>query len=318
MRKPGLGKGLAALIPEASPDQRDVVRLRVADIRPNPYQPRQDFDEAGLDELARSLQEHGLVQPVLVRPAGEGYELVIGERRWRAARRAGLDRIPALVRPFTNGEMIELALVENLQREDLNPIEEATAYQRLIAEFGLTHETIAQKVGKSRVHVTNTLRLLNLEPEIQVRVRQGALSAGHARALAGIEPRGVRLKLARRIEAEGLTVRQVEELARQLRPAPAAGPARGRPAARSADPALEAVSARLRQALGTLVRVRSARKKYVLEVECYGLDELNRVVDLLAPEPGGGLLQAGAGASGQAGEAAGSQQEIPAFPAKPS
>lgn len=219
-RPGGLGKGLGALIPAGAAEPRadrsgpGMQEIEVAAIRPNPFQPRDQFDEEGLGALADSIREVGVLQPVLVRPAEDGYELIAGERRWRAARRVGLQRIPALIRETGDGAALEQALVENLQREELNPLEEAGAYQQLIEDFGLTHEQVAARAGRSRASVSNTLRLLSLPPAIQRMVRERQLTMGHARALLGTPDRAFQEQLARRISKEDLSVRAVEEAVR--------------------------------------------------------------------------------------------------------
>ncbi len=219
-RRSGLGKGLGALIPtEVSGSAASAYReVPVSAIRPNVLQPRAHFDEEAMSALAASIRELGVLQPVLVRPTGDGesYELIAGERRWRAARRAGLQAIPVLVRDGTQDvDSLEQALVENLHREDLGPLEEAAAYQQLIDEFGLTHEQVATRVGKSRAAVTNTLRLLQLPAGVQRALVDGSISAGHARALLGTPDRILQEALVNRILSEGLTVRAVEELVRE-------------------------------------------------------------------------------------------------------
>lgn len=213
-----LGRGLAAIIPqaaEADSGQTAVHEIAVTRISPNPDQPRREYAREQLAELAASLREHGVLEPVIVRPKGTGYELVVGERRWRAAQLAGLKAIPALVRDLEDRQVLEMALVENLQREDLNPMEEAEAFRRLGEEFGLTQEQIAARVGKQRSTVANRMRLLELEESLQQGVRQGKLSAGHARAMLAVPSSEERLELAERIMAEGLSVRAVEQLARK-------------------------------------------------------------------------------------------------------
>src|SRR5271169_3253713 len=220
-RRSGLGKGLSALIPsEATGDMDSALRVvPISHIRPNAFQPRNHFDEESMSALAASIREVGLLQPVLVREVkdeSESYELIAGERRWRATRRAGMQTIPVLVQPDTGDvTSLEQALVENLHREDLNALEEAAAYQQLIDEFGYTHEQVAARVGRSRSAVTNTLRLLQLPAGVQRALADGAISAGHARALLGTPDRSFQEDLAKRIVAEGLTVRAVEEGVRQ-------------------------------------------------------------------------------------------------------
>jgi ParB family chromosome partitioning protein len=224
-RRGGLGKGLGALIPsgpgaESSGGLREI---ETAAIRPNRYQPREHFDEELLNELTESIREVGILQPVLVRPVGDQFELIAGERRWRAARRLGLARIPALVRDSDDAAALEQALVENVHRSDLNPLEEAAAYQQLIEDFFLTHDAVATRVGRSRASVSNTLRLLQLPPVVQRYVRDGALSMGHARALLGTPDRGLQEQLAGTAVTEGWSVRAVEEAVRGPK-APEAAP----------------------------------------------------------------------------------------------
>jgi ParB family chromosome partitioning protein len=216
-RRGGLGKGLGALIPPGSSLETDVGGLEdlpTASIRPNRFQPRDHFDEESMGLLADSIREVGVLQPVLVRPVGDGYELIAGERRWRAARRIGLQTIPALVRETDDARALEHALVENLHRDDLNPLEEAAAYQQLIEDFGLTHEAVAAQVGRSRASITNALRLLQLPPSIQKLVHDGRLTMGHARALLATPDRAFQEQLAQRVVQEDLSVRAVEEAIR--------------------------------------------------------------------------------------------------------
>lgn len=240
MKKRALGRGLDALLgadpPEsavatAPPAQKDGVHsLPVVMLRPNPYQPREVFQDEALDELTASIQEKGILQPLIVRKTGSEYEIVAGERRWRAAQRAGLTEVPVWVREYSDQDMLELALIENLQREDLNPIEEAHAYRRLIDEFSLTQDQVADRVGKSRVAVTNALRLLKLPASVLAWVEEGRISAGHARALLTLTEEPLQLALAREIMGKGLSVREAEKRVRRLvrdrdKPArPAAGP----------------------------------------------------------------------------------------------
>lgn len=220
-RRSGLGRGLGALIPPEAAGAQHQGALRevpVSSVRPNPLQPRKHFDEESLASLAASVRELGVLQPILVRDLGETeeprYELIAGERRWRASKRAGLPTIPVVVREADDLASLEQAVVENLHRQDLNPLEEAAAYQQLLEDFGMTHEQLAERVGKSRVTITNTLRLFQLPPGIQKQVSESQLTAGHARALLGTPDRAFQEALARRIVAEGLSVRTVEEIVR--------------------------------------------------------------------------------------------------------
>lgn len=280
MSKRGLGKGLGALIPEVgSVDREEIQEIAVGEIRPNPRQPRREFDPEKLSELAASIREHGVVQPILVRRTDEGYELVAGERRWRAAQTAGLDRIPAVVRSLSGAQVLEIALIENLQREDLNPLEEAEAYRRLIDEFGLNQEALAQRLGKSRPQVSNTLRLLQLPDAVRQQVSDGRLSMGHAKVLLGLEDAAEMARVADRIVEEGLSVREAERVIEQA-------PARrrrsaGRKAPAEKDAELAAVEGQLRERLGTPVRVVTGGVKGRIEIAFYGNEDLVRLCDLL-------------------------------------
>jgi ParB family chromosome partitioning protein len=215
MKRQALGKGLDALLPKSKAVSSALIELELDQIRRNPYQPRMHFESDKLQELAASIRENGVLQPVIVRRVEEGYELIAGERRWRAAQLAGLARIPAIVQEVTDEKLLERALVENIQRDDLNALEEATAYQLLIEQFKLTQEELAQRVGKSRTAITNMLRLLRLPPPIQQGLMAGEVSMGHARALLSL-PKGQQLALSRDIVKRGLSVRQVEELVQRL------------------------------------------------------------------------------------------------------
>jgi len=282
-RPGGLGKGLGALIPSPAADRGNAAtgpglqELPIAAIRPNPYQPRDRFDEEGLGALADSIREVGLLQPVLVRPAGDGYELVAGERRWRAAHRAGLQSIPAIVRQTEDRRALQAALVENLQRDDLNPLEEAAAYQQMIEDFSMTHDQVASTVGRSRAAVTNTMRLLQLPPSIQRALREGRLSMGHARALLGTPDRAFQEALARRAVKEDLSVRAVEDAVRARNDDGDAerstrAPARMRP------PGLLQLEELLGDHLETRVKIRlGGGGKGALTVEFAGLDDLERI-----------------------------------------
>lgn len=274
--KKGLGRGLGALLPEVQ-EKELVTEVAVEEIVPNRYQPREQFDEGKLEELVQSVQEHGVVQPVLVRPRPGGYELVAGERRWRAALKAGLSSIPAVVKELSDVELMEIALVENLQREDLNPIEEARAYAKLINEFGLTQEQLARRVGKSRPQVANTLRLLHLDEELQKAILDGQISMGHAKVLLAIEEPSVRKEVAARVLQGKLSVRETEELLIESKPK-----GRKRPGKQTGkDPQLLELEEVLRASLGTRVRIISGRKKGKIEIEYYGTGDLERITGLL-------------------------------------
>jgi ParB family chromosome partitioning protein len=266
--------------------------VAVGSITPNPRQPRQTFDEEALEELAASILEVGLLQPVVVRKLGGGtYELVMGERRWRASAQAGLEFIPAIVRETPDTDMLRDALLENLHRQQLDPLEEAAAYQQLLDDFGATHEQLAQKVGRSRPHISNTLRLLNLPPTVQKKLAAGVISAGHARALLSLDDPLAQERLAQRIVAEGLSVRTVEEIvsvrsAKEIialgDDAPA-GQSR-RPAAKPVAPALRHLSDRLSDLFDTRVKVEMGQRKGKIVVEFSTIDDLERIVKAMSPE----------------------------------
>jgi ParB family chromosome partitioning protein len=305
-RRGGLGRGLAALIPtgpvgpavselaarERRDDHLDAPSGRVAgavyqevpigSIVPNPRQPRQSFDEESLAELEHSIREFGLMQPIVVRPVDVGsYELVMGERRWRAAQQAGLDTIPAIVRNTADDAMLRDALLENIHRAQLNPLEEAAAYQQLLEDFGVTHEQLASRIGRSRPVITNTIRLLKLPVAVQRRVAAGVLSAGHARALLGLDEPSAQESLAARIVAEGMSVRATEEaVTLSLRepgpPAPKAAAPRPMRA-----PGLQQLAENLSDAFDTRVKVELGRRKGRIVVEFGSVDDLQRIVALM-------------------------------------
>jgi ParB family chromosome partitioning protein len=258
--------------------------IPVDSITPNPRQPRRTFDEDSLDELAASITEVGLLQPVVVRRLrGDRYELVMGERRLRASQRAGLDYIPAIVRETHDNDMLRDALLENLHRQQLDPLEEAAAYQQLLDDFGATHEQLAQKVGRSRPHISNTLRLLNLPPAVQKRVAAGVISAGHARALLSLDDTQAQERLAQRIVAEGLSVRAVEEIVAVGDDGQAKAPRRA-PVNKPVAPALRHLADRLSDLFETRVKVELGRSKGKIVVEFATIDDLERIVKAMSPE----------------------------------
>ncbi len=275
-RAHGLGRGLAALIPQRSPQGTGSVEIPLDRIRANPRQPRQGMDDAALATLTASISEHGVIQPVLVTETIDGYQLVAGERRVRAARAAGLERIPAVIRQLADREQLELALVENLQREDLNAIESARAYRQLIDEFGFSQETLAARVGRARSTVTNTLRLLDLHPSVQTAVADSIISEGHGRAIGGLPPETQPRVLAAIVDQD-LSVRQAEELVRRLRE-----PRRTEQAAHpTPDPEIERLEADLRGALGTRVRLARSRRGGRIVIDYYSDEELGRLYERL-------------------------------------
>ncbi len=275
-RHSGLGRGLGALIPQTSPAGAAPVEIPISRIRGNPYQPRQRVEQNALESLAASIAVHGVLQPVLVTEVLDGYQLVAGERRVRAAQIAGLDRVPAIVRQMAQRDQLAVAIVENVQRADLNAMEEAHAYRQLADEFGLTQDEIASRVGRARSTVANTLRLLDLEPPVQQALAEGSIAEGHARALAGASPAGQR-QLVQAVMARDLSVRQTEELVRRLRDRPATAT---RPAA-DADGEMERLEADLRQALGTKVLLARSRKGGRIVIEYYSDEEFSRLFDRL-------------------------------------
>ncbi|MGQ0760431.1 MAG: ParB/RepB/Spo0J family partition protein [Acidobacteriota bacterium] len=280
-RKP-LGRGLSALISTApSPQDNEELReIEIDLITPGEQQPRTSFDEAKLQELAQSIRVSGIIQPLLVRRRGGRFELVAGERRWRAAQLAGLNRVPAIVREIPDENLLELALIENIQRQELNPIEEANAYKRLIESLGLTQEEVASRVGRDRTFITNYLRILKLPTEIQSLLEQEKLTFGHARALLGVSDPQLQRRFAQRICKHNWSVRETESRIRNLtRPAQASSA----PPPQLADPNVRAAEAKLRRRLGTQVRIVSARTGAAgrIEIEFYSAEDLNRLYDLL-------------------------------------
>jgi ParB family chromosome partitioning protein len=277
----GLGRGLEALIPQVEEGQGEIVSVPLDRIEPNPWQPRRQVDEAALEELAASIREHGVVQPIVVSRAGEDrYRLVAGERRWRACRLLGWEAIPAIVRDLSERESMEMALVENLQREDLNPLEEAAAYRVLQDEFGLTQEEIARRVGKSRALVANTLRLLQLPQAVRDLLAAGQLSAGHGRALLAVEDAAEQVRLAQEALGRGLSVREMEELVRKRR-ASGRG-ARARSTGWVEPPEWAEAAENLSERLGTRVRIRGGRGgRGRIEIEFYGPGDLERILSVL-------------------------------------
>ncbi|MED7928593.1 ParB/RepB/Spo0J family partition protein [Nonomuraea sp. LP-02] len=310
----GLGKGLGALIPtgpivdgpgmatatapangngtptagEAGPKPiagAYFKEIALEAIVPNPRQPRDIFDQEKLEDLAASIREVGLLQPIVVRPVGGGqYELIMGERRWRACQKVGLDPVPAIVRNTQDTDLLRDALIENLQREQLNALEEAAAYQQLLDDFQATHEQLAAKVGRSRSHITNTLRLLNLPPEVQPKIAAGLISAGHARALLGLSSAEEQITLAKRIIAELLSVRAVEEIVAMGSAKAAKGPTRERPVAKPTAPGLTHLADRLSDHFETKVKVDLGRRKGRIVVEFATIDDLERIIGTMAPE----------------------------------
>jgi ParB family chromosome partitioning protein len=276
-QKKGLGRGLSALIPAAPEPQQERAQLEIAvdRITPSPFQPRRSFDDAKIEELASSIRNQGIIQPLVVRPKGDQFELIAGERRWRAAMKAGLSRVPAVVRAASDHEALQLALIENLQREDLNPIEEANGYRRLQEEFRWSQEEMAEKVGKSRPAVANALRLLSLPTQVQQEVASGNLPAGQARALLGLQTEPLILSACRDVIAQGLSTRETEKLVRHLMIG-----RRRRRQVPLIDPDLRSIVEELQRLLGTRVRLmpKARSTKGKIEIEYYTLADLERII----------------------------------------
>lgn len=286
-RTSGLGRGLAALIPPRTPTGGPPTEIPIARIERNPYQPRQHMGAAELETLAESIRVHGIIQPILVTETLDGYRLIAGERRVRAAEMAGLERIPAVIRQAADRDQLELALVENLQREDLGPIESAKAYRQLIDEFGLSQEAIAARVSRARSTVANTLRLLELDPAVQAALDDGTISEGHGRAIGGLPIEAQPAVLHTVVDRE-LTVREAEELVRRLRAAREAvtdGAQAEAASAPSRDPEIDRVEEELRRALGTKVTLTPTRRGGRIVIDYFGDEELARIYERLT---GGG------------------------------
>lgn len=293
MTRKALGRGLSALLreTETAPPAAGLESIALDRIDPNPYQPRRAFPEETLAELAASIRSSGVVQPVLLRKSGERYQLVAGERRWRAAQRAELETIPAIVRDFTDREALELALTENILREDLNPIDQARGLQALVEKFDLTHTEVADRLGLARASVTNALRLLKLPKEVQQLLLDGKLSAGHARALLGVEDRELLLELARHAAENGLTVRELElwvmdpEGKKQWRKKMKRAARAGQPA-RPVDPNVRAAQTELERALGTRVYILGTPTSGQIVIRYYSAEDLDRLFNWIARREG--------------------------------
>lgn len=279
MPKRALGKGLQALIPESVNEtgEHEIQELRISDIDPNGLQPRKFFDENALNELAQSIKQYGVIQPITVKPVDDRYMIVTGERRWRAARMAGLKTIPAIVKDFDTREILEIALIENLQREDLNPLEEAMALKTLIDDFDLTQEELAARVGKSRSAIANTIRLLNLPQSVQGMIMEGLLSAGHARALLSVESEELQQSLAKSTVEKGLTVRELEDLIKHQSKEHDGSDKRNK----NPHTPFQEYADSLSRMLCTKVNIISGKRKGRIEIEYYDTEDLYRILDVL-------------------------------------
>jgi len=277
--KKALGRGLAALIPELGPvKEENIIEAKLSSIRPNRFQPREEFNPQKLEELVSSIKEKGVIQPVLARVAEGGYELITGERRLRAAKRLGLEKIPLIVKEVSDTEMLELALIENLQREDLNSMEEAHAYRRVIKEFKMKQEDLAREIGKDQATVANTLRLLRLPKEVQKEISKGNLSRGHGLAILGLKNRALQIKAAKKVKRSGLSVRETENLVNKLKGKVVLSPKKKI----SKLPEILAVEEELNKALGTRVKIKpTTQEKGRIEIEYYSGEQLEGILEKL-------------------------------------
>jgi len=278
-KRPALGKGLGALFPDIEKEDRKSFFLcGIEEISPSRYQPRKGFDGAKLDELAASIKEKGIIEPLIVRKGESGYELIVGERRWRAAQRAGIKEVPVIVREVSTGEALELALIENLQREDLNPLEEAEAYKRLMEEFHHTQEELAKRIGKDRTTVANAVRLLKLPEEIKASLSDESITSGHARALLGLDTPDEQKVACKEIIKRGLSVRETERLVKRIALRKSKPDAGVRPS-REEDLLIRNLEETLRRFLGTQVRIPKKGQKGKIEIEFYSDEDLERIIE---------------------------------------
>ncbi|MFH0935874.1 MAG: ParB/RepB/Spo0J family partition protein [Candidatus Omnitrophota bacterium] len=283
MERKALGKGLSALIPEkeqVAGQEIKIINVQTDRIKPNPFQPREDFESQSLEELAQSIREKGVIQPLLVRRKGDDYELIAGERRWRAANLLNMKEVPILVKDVDDRESLELALIENIQRQDLNPIEEAHAYQYLIEKFNLTQERIGQVLGKARVSITNILRLLKLPQEVQQELKRGRISFAHGRALLELDDENQQRRLAQEIISRGLTVSELENLIKMHRP----GGGKRRIGQSQREPYVAVLEDQLQHLLATKVRISKRKKRGHILIEFYSQEDLDRIMHIIRGE----------------------------------
>jgi ParB family chromosome partitioning protein len=275
MIKKGLGKGLGALIDEGNNEEKGIMELKINEIEPNKGQPRKYFDDEKLNQLAESIKQHGIVQPIIVKNEDGVYRIVAGERRWRAARIAGLTKVPVLLKELSNKQVMEIALIENIQREDLNPIEEAEAFEKLIKDYNMTQDEVAGVVGKSRSAIANTIRLLNLNNNIKECLINGLLSSGHARALLSIEDEKLQEKIVEEIRNNGLNVRDTEKLVKKY-----LVNKKGQKEKNNKENYIE-IEEKLKDILGTRVQIVEKNKKGKIMIEYYSLEELDRIIEMV-------------------------------------
>ncbi|AFJ64324.1 MULTISPECIES: ParB/RepB/Spo0J family partition protein [Bacillus] len=279
MAKGGLGKGINALFNQVDLSEETVEEIKISDLRPNPYQPRKQFDDESLDELKESIIQHGILQPIIVRKSLKGYDIVAGERRYRAAKLAGKETVPAIVRDLSESLMREIALLENLQREDLSPLEEALAYDSLLKHLDLTQEQLAKRLGKSRPHIANHLRLLTLPESIQNLIAEGTLSMGHGRTLLGLKNKNKLEPLVKKVVEEQLNVRQLEQLIQQLNNNVPRETKKKEPVQ---DVVLKERESYLQNYFGTTVNIKRQKKKGKIEIEFFSNEDLERILELLS------------------------------------
>lgn len=288
MSKRGLGKGLGALIPTTNlvqydPEKDTITEIVIEEIIPNSFQPRKNFDSEKLAELAASIKEHGVLQPVIVRPHSNGYELVVGERRLRASKILGLEKIPAVIKTLSDQEMTEIALIENIQRQNLNPVEEAKAYKRLVEEFGMTQEEVSKRLGKSRPFVANYIRILNLPPNILDFLEEEKISFGHARALLGIEDNKIQLEIANQVVNKQLSVRETEQLVKKTLNTKSSKGKREKNI-KETSPIFNDIQERLCLKFSTKVNIKDEGNKGKIEIEYYNHEDLQRIIEILDNE----------------------------------
>lgn len=272
-----LGKGLDAFFPDIADDDETIQEIPINECRPNPYQPRKTFQADAIEELKKSILEYGIIQPLIARKSIKGYEIVVGERRYRAAKEAGLEKIPVIVKDLTDHKMMELALLENLQREDLTPIEEAFAYENLLKELEITQEELSKRLGKSRSHIANMVRLLSLPDQVTAYINNGELSMGHGRALLGVKEKDHIIPLVMKIRKDKLNVRQVEQLIQQINQQPPRKKEKPKK-----DIFIQRNESLLRDRFGTGVHIHRGKKKGKIEIEFYSNEDLERLMDMLS------------------------------------
>ncbi|WP_462410045.1 ParB/RepB/Spo0J family partition protein [Neobacillus sp. Marseille-QA0830] len=277
----GLGKGLNAFFSMEPGKEETVQEIKVQDLRPNPYQPRKTFQQEAINELKASIIEHGILQPLVVRKSIKGFEIVVGERRYRAAKEAKLETVPAVVRELSEQQMMELAVLENLQREDLNPIEEGQAYQTLLEKLKLTQEEVAKRLGKSRPHVANHIRLLSLPPKIQGLIAEGKITMGHGRALLGLRQKSILPSLVEKVMKESLNVRQLEKLIQEINESV---PRETKKPEKKKDVFLLEREHSLRERFGTTVNIKQNKNKGKIEIEFFSQEDLERILEMLGHE----------------------------------